>query len=174
MKGYTNLGGRGLRSPGLGRNRVGEANQLGAPACRPWCSQLAHVPLPFHSINGVGTASSDNERHRIQNAYLCAGEAPAEGAAAGEAGEGEDGAAGGKKKGKPVKESAIAKKLREQLEARRKAEEEAARWGREGREGRDGCVGFVEAGAALACPACAGQRLCCGVGGGGADWGRLG
>lgn len=36
---------------------------------------------------------------------------------------------GGKvKKGKVVKESAIAKKLREQLEARKKAEEEAARY----------------------------------------------
>jgi hypothetical protein len=57
----------------------------------------------------------------------CAGPGGAEGAAA-EGGEGDE-AGGAKKKGKPVKESAIAKKLREQLEARKKAEEEAARCG---------------------------------------------
>ncbi|GIL53237.1 hypothetical protein Vafri_8897 [Volvox africanus] len=65
------------------------------------------------------------QKEKEKKAAAAEGGAPA---AEGAAEAVEEETAGGKgKKGKPVKESAIAKKLREQLEARKKAEEEAAR-----------------------------------------------
>lgn len=83
---------------------------------------------PAKAILSCYARKRNHPRHPHRSYTDEAGEGAAEGGA-GAAEADEEAAGGSKAKGgkKPTKESAIAKKLREQLEARRKAEEEAER-----------------------------------------------